>query len=178
MNERTQDVRTTQDTEDWDDSIIRWSLDRLASMHSFAEIKVAAILGVSGILLVPLADKLPDIVNVATTRCPTLGVCIVIALAVYGFAQVGVAISAVLVLWPRLRSSRRSLFYFGDIDAMTYEEFYKAYTTSSPAELREHGISQIYDNAHIAGIKFVRVRWCIASLAVSLVPWAVLMLLT
>lgn len=177
MNERKQDVRTTQATEDWDDSMIRWSLDRLASMHRFAEMKVAAILGVSGILLVPLADKLPDTVKVATTRCPTLGVCIVIALAVYGFAQVGVAISALLVLWPRLRSSRRSLFYFGDIDAMTYEEFCKAYTQSSPAELRQHGISQIYDNAHIAGIKFVGVKWCIASLGVALVPWAVLMVL-
>lgn len=167
------------DAEEWRDSMTRWSLDRLSSMQSFAEIKVAAILGAAAILLAPLVEKLPKLVELARTGdLESRRAYIAGALLVYACSQLGVFLSAALVLWPRLRSSRRSLFYFGDLAGMRYEKFREAYTGATRAELREHAVSQIHDNACIARTKFLWVKWCIASLAVSLMSWVVLMALS
>jgi hypothetical protein len=176
VNQVEEVTRSTHGTDDWGDSMIRWSLDRLASMQSFAEVKVVAILGAGAILLAPVVDKLPCLAKAAQVWPPELkGGCIAIALTLYVCAGAGVAVSGLLVLWPRLRSSRRSLLYFGDIGSMTYEEFRDAYVGSSRTELRQQAISQIHDNARIARAKFICVRWCIVWLAVSLVSWTVLM---
>ena len=179
MGEHEQSLTTTHDPEEWRDAMSCWSLERLSSMQSFAEIKVAAILGAGAILLAPLVDRLPKLVGLACVGgLDPRRTCVALALLVYAGSQIGVFLSALLVLWPRLRSSRQSLLYFGDLAGMTYEQFREAYTGATRAELREHAISQIHDNARITRAKFLWVRWCIGSLTASLVPWVVLLALS
>lgn len=105
MNQEKQNVHRTHETDSWYDSSIQWSLDSLASWIRFAEIKVAAILAITGILISALLDRLPYILTAADTPCLILRRCIVVVLLAYACAQLGVIISALLVLWPRLRSS-------------------------------------------------------------------------
>lgn len=178
MNQEKQHVHPTEETSNWYDSSIQWSLDSVASWIRFAEIKVAAILAITGILISALLDRLPYILTAAETPCLILRRCIFSTLVVYASAQLGVIISALLVLWPRLRPSRRSLFYFGDIASMSYEDFRDAYSGSDVATLREHALRQVYDASRIARAKFLHTRYCIALLIVSFLAWMILLLMT
>jgi len=178
VNQDKQDVHRRHETGGWYDSSIQWSLDSFASWIRFAEIKVAAILAITGILISAMLDRLPHVFSAADTPCSILRRCIVLALIVYASAQLGVIITALLVLWPRLRPSQRSLLYFGDIASMNYEDFRDAYMGSDLAGLREDALRQVYDTARIARAKFLATRYCIAFLIVSLLAWIILLVIT
>ncbi len=178
MNQQKELARTTAEANDWQDSAIRWSLDSLASWIRFAELKVTAMLAIAGILVSGLLDRLPVILQAVNTRCLPVGTTIVASLLIYACAQLGVIVTALFVLWPRLTPARPSLFYFGHIASMSYESYQDEYTHSAPEKLREHAMRQIHDNSRIAGQKFRGVRVCTILLGVSLLAWIVLMLLT
>jgi hypothetical protein len=176
LNRTSSNAESTGDSDNWGDSPTAWALDALASWIRYAEVKVAAILAITGILVSALFEKLPQVVSTAQAACPLLAGCILATLLVYVCAQLGVVVSALVVLWPRLRSTRPSLFHFDDISSMSYEEFRDSYQRSDGPKLLEHAVRQIYDNARVARAKFVATRWCIALLMTSLVPWIILML--
>jgi len=177
VDQEKQGIHHTHEDDRYD-SFIHQSLDSLASWIRFAEVKVAAILAIAGILISALLDKLPYILTSAGTPCLTLRRCILGTLLIYACAQLGVVLSALLVLWPRLQSSQHSLFYFGDIASMSYEEFRDAYMEADSAGLKEHALRQVYDTARIARTKFLATRYCIVLLIISLLAWIILMVLT
>lgn len=112
-----------------------------------ADHKATALLGIAGVLI---AFPAPWILVSSDERSVPFVAAVFAALAAFGF--VWSICAALFVLFPRTRNrgDLNSLIYFGDIQALTLDNYSAIIDRADDKRLREDLITQIHVNADIA----------------------------
>jgi hypothetical protein len=149
------------------------SVERFADWLKFADAKAAAVIVIFGL---GWADLLSRAGRLARAHSEFGGV--------YGWGATGsfwaacllAVVTVVLLaqtLFPRLKSSEHSLFYFGTVATeYTADDYAKAVDALSEAELAKQLSSQAWQVARIAHLKLARLKTAFYATLMFLGAWA------
>jgi hypothetical protein len=87
------------------------------------------------------------------------------------------ALFVLLVARPKLlpgKAAIGSLFFFGRISQMSYQDFADQFSSQSSAELRSSLLSEVYITAQLVNLKFIRIRYSIDFLIAAVLLWAIM----
>jgi hypothetical protein len=83
-----------------------------------------------------------------------------------------------LVARPKLLSGKEeasgSLFFFGRISQMRYQDFVEQFSKQSSAELRNTLLTEVHTTAQLANQKFNRIRYSLDFLIVAVILWTIM----
>ena len=81
---------------------------------------------------------------------------------------------ALLVARPIMQGHNAggTLFFFGKISRMTYEEFVEKFSSQSTQELRESLLSEVHTTARLANQKFISIRYSLDFLIAAVFLWS------
>jgi len=129
------------------------NLERVQSWIKNADDKVSILLAFDGLYFIFLVEKVVSKIRDAANQKAE------ITMMLYGaaiFFFLWSLLKALSAVYPRLKHNHadRSLLYFTDIAAQTFEEFSKAMTKSTAAKYKEDLTRQIHSSSIIAAKKF------------------------
>jgi hypothetical protein len=72
------------------------------------------------------------------------------------------------------KGSSGSLFFFGRIARMSYQDFVEQFSGQSSAEWRNSLLSEVHITARLVDLKFIRIRYSIDFLIAAVLLWAIM----
>lgn len=76
----------------------------------------------------------------------------------------------------RVKGGGETLFFFGRIAQFTHRDYLDTFSKQTIAQHHESLLTEVYNTARIASVKFARVRWSIDFLLIALLLWALVVL--
>jgi hypothetical protein len=144
-------------------SLLETSLSRQLHWISAADAKTAPVLAIDTAMLASLAAFAPG----ATKWEPLM-----LLLALVSVVLVSCSLFFVVATqFPRTRSPKRSLIFFGDITTHSFEAYRAACQAWTEDQYVEDLIAQTYRNAEIAGEKFRNAKAATFAMAAAFLPW-------
>lgn len=144
-----------------------------------ADRKVQAIFGANALLVAALSfygqNTLTRLRQDGITALEAVGLA---ASALLLLSVCASAAFAILALLPRVRlsSSSRSSFFFGDIAAVSGEQFIGDFLSASVPEATREILAQVHLASQVVAEKYRWTRRAAATLTVSLLLWAIVLL--
>ncbi len=148
------------------------SLSRNDESVRFSESKAAFLFTFVGLLLGLLTDKLSTYSQIINGAKSHQWLIAWISLILLGIGTVTVIISALLIVFPRLKVTKQSSHtFFGSINNLSEHDFHQSFTRLDAPKILEDLISQIYATSAIARRKFFLVQVELAGTVAVILGW-------